>query len=190
MTDHVTPLRRNKPEPPPVDDGLSRHSRRAQPGARKLAAEQAAPHREGYMTAVGRQQAERLIATGKIVPARITIALDMRMLEGPEVDVMCGAEEPAVDMWELGLWVPTAEQLAKLADLTGFQVAWFYKPIKPGPFTSSPIFVCDRSKRKNGCTVLEPDVITPEGVLLYEGKPRPLPKGIKPNLAAAQGELF
>lgn len=181
---NVTPFRprKAKPEPeplPPDQAALSRRVQRAQPGARALAAEQAARQREGYMAAVSRQEADRLVATGKVVPARITMALDLRGLEGPEVDTACGGAEPDVDMWELGLAVPSPEQLAKLAKLTGYPLAWFYRPLKPGPFTSSPVFMCGQS----GCDVQAPDMVDENGVLLYRGEPRELP-------AAVQGMLF
>jgi hypothetical protein len=130
---------------------------------------------------VTRQRNEQLIRAGKVVPARITLALDFCGLEGPEVDTACGAAEPDVDMWELGLAVPAPEQVAKLAELTGFPVAYFYQPIKPGPLAGSAIFICRRGRR--GCEIREPDVVDENGVLLYGGKPRDLPP-------AAQGTLF
>ena len=179
---NVTPFRPRKPKPearplPPGEAALSRHAQRAQPGARALAAEQAAAHRGAYVGAQMRQRNERLIATGRVVPARITMALDMRGLEGPEVDVACGGAEPDVDMWELGLAVPSREQVEKLADLTGFHPAYFYMPIPPGPLTGA-ITICG----DHGCHTGEPDIVDENGVLLYEGKPRELP--------AAQGTLF
>jgi hypothetical protein len=64
-------------------------------------------------------------------PARITLALDMRGLYGPEVDEACGVAEPAVDQWETGQLVPTFEQLERLAKLTGHPVAFFYEPAPP-----------------------------------------------------------
>jgi hypothetical protein len=131
--DNVTPFRRPGQAPPPAGE-LSR--------ARALAAEQNAGPRERYGAAISRQRAERLIATGKVVPARITMALDIRDLEGPEVDIACGAAEPDVDMWELGLAVPSPEQVTLLAELTGFQPAFFYNPIEPGPLAASAIFMC------------------------------------------------
>jgi hypothetical protein len=76
---------------------------------------------------------EKLIAgrAGRPYPDRITAALDMRGLDGPEVDVACGAAEPAVDRWEAGQEVPSRRQVELLADLTGFPVAWFFtKPTK------------------------------------------------------------
>lgn len=134
--------------------------------------------RGSYAAALARQESDRLIAARKIVPARITLALDLRGLEGPEVDAACGAAEPDVDMWELGLAVPSPEQVAKLSELTGFPVAYFYRPVKPGPLPGSPLFVCG-----SHCESSEPDVVDENGVLLYEGKPRELPR-------AVQGTLF
>jgi hypothetical protein len=181
MTDEVTPFRRPGQAPPPPGE-LSR--------ARALAAEQADAQRERYGTAISRQRAERLIATGKVVPARITMALDIRDLEGPEVDIACGGSEPDVDMWELGLAVPSPEQVVLLAELTGFQPAFFYNPIDPGPLLGSPIFMCSGRT----CTVTAPDVVDENGVLLYEGKPRQLPaaalRQLRNRPPAGQGALF
>lgn len=36
---------------------------------------------------------------GRLVPDRITAALDMNGLEGPQVDIDCGTPEPDVDHW-------------------------------------------------------------------------------------------
>lgn len=88
------------------------------------------------------------------VPARITTALDLRGLYGPEVDEACGVAEPAVDQWEAGEIEPTPEQVARLAELTGFPVAFFYEPVTPGEY--GPAWICDRAKRKNACTYYEP----------------------------------
>ena len=178
----MTPLRRGDPEPlPPGEAALTRRVQRAQPGARALAAEQAAAQRAGYAAALTRQENERLIRAGKVIPARITLALDLCGLEGPEVDAACGGAEPDVDMWELGLAVPAPEQVVKLAELTGFPVAFFYQPVKPGPLAGSAIFICRRGR--GGCETREPDVVDENGVLLYGGKPRELPP-------AVQGTLF
>lgn len=85
------------------------------------------------------------------VPARITLALDTRQLYGPEVDEACGVEEPAVDEWEAGTRIPTVAQVAALAQLTGMPVEYFYLAVEvPGQ-----VFICDRSKRKHGLTVVE-----------------------------------
>jgi hypothetical protein len=175
--DNVTPFRPRRP--PAAETALHSRTRRAQPEARRLAAEQSAPDKAAYAGALIQQANQQFVRTGKIVPARITIALDLRGLEGPEVDIACGAQEPAVDLWELGLEVPTREQLAKLAKLTGFDVAYFYQPIPPGPLTDS-LFICYGGRR--GCELTAPDVIDENGVLLYEGKPRPMPPDVQQAL--------
>lgn len=64
-------------------------------------------------------------------PERITAALDLRDLYGPEVDQMLGGEEPMVDQWESGELVPTAGQVQALSELTGFPVKFFYLPPAP-----------------------------------------------------------
>lgn len=50
-------------------------------------------------------------ATGALAPYRITRALDAAELYGPDVDIACGAREPAVDDWEAGTRYPSFEQL-------------------------------------------------------------------------------
>lgn len=55
---------------------------------------------------------------GRVVPWRITMALDAHRLYGPQVDEACGVAEPTVDMWEAGLIYPSWEQLCALAKLT------------------------------------------------------------------------
>lgn len=64
-------------------------------------------------------------------PSRITAALNLRELYGPEVDRACGVAEPAVDLWESGDLVPTDEQVEALARLTAFPVEFFYGPPLP-----------------------------------------------------------
>lgn len=102
---------------------------------------------------------------GRVVPHRITLALDIRALYGPEVDEACGAKEPDVDDWEAGRKYPTWEQLTLLAALTGFDVRFFIvpkdgeiHPFKPG----AVMFVCDRS-RKNW----NPRIEIPEPILTF-----------------------
>jgi hypothetical protein len=56
----------------------------------------------------------------KLIPARITQALDLRGLYGPEVDEACDAAEPDVDQWEAGDLYPTWDQVLLLAKLTDF----------------------------------------------------------------------
>jgi hypothetical protein len=102
------------------------------------------------------------------VPARITMALDMRELYGPEVDRACGVEEPAVDEWELGLRVPTDAQMLALAELTHIPIAWFYRPASEIAGTrENPhrAMVCERDRRKHGLTIME-SFVDERGVLM------------------------
>lgn len=62
---------------------------------------------------------------GLVCPNRITMALDLNDLHGPEVDIACKAQEPEVDQWEAGERYPSWKQLCALADLTGFTPRWF-----------------------------------------------------------------
>jgi hypothetical protein len=89
-------------------------------------------------------------------PERITAALNIMNLYGPEVDEACGVEEPAVDMWEAGLLVPTREQIHRLAMLTGFPWRFFYQPAPP-PITGG--FICG----DDGCRPLTGEAETPAG---------------------------
>jgi hypothetical protein len=176
------------------DEALHSRTRRAAPEARALAAEQAGDDRRKYVAAVMTAEAERLIAGGKVIPARITIALDIRELHGPEVDDHVGTyhgnPDGDVDRWEQALAVPSAEQVRLLAELTDFPLAWFYRPIKPGPVTDGPIMMCFPRR----CELVQPHVITDDGVLLYEGQPRdpvdtctpPLPGMPAPEVAPAR----
>jgi hypothetical protein len=81
------------------------------------------------------------------VPARITLALDLRGLDGPEVDHACGVQEPAVDEWEAGTRIPTEEQLAALAWLTDLPVAFFYQPVMD---PTRGVWLCGHSGPKGG----------------------------------------
>lgn len=84
-------------------------------------------------------------------PERITAALDMADLYGPEVDEALGGEEPMVDEWETGERVPTVEQVRALARLTDVHEDYFYRePTDLG----GPIFLCQRSGRGKGCRVV------------------------------------
>lgn len=77
---------------------------------------------EWAFTAAQRRAAHDLAyeqwATGALAPYRITRALDAAELYGPDVDIACGAQEPAVDEWEAGTRYPSFEQLLALAALT------------------------------------------------------------------------
>lgn len=67
----------------------------------------------------------------KPAPGRMTIALDICELYGPEVDRALGGEEPMVDEWESGERVPDFGQVQALAELTRFPVRFFYLPPPP-----------------------------------------------------------
>lgn len=191
MTDNVIPFeprgrrpRRPAPsaDPPAGDAALHRRARQAQPGARRLAADQAAAERGRYAAAANRQREAELLAHGRPVPARITIALDYGGHEGPEVDLAVGTYEqnPAgdVDTWECGVAAPTGEQVKLLAALTGFPVPFFYEPIPPGPILGRPaqIIVCYRKKvRGRKCHVVDQHTVDDNGVLHYAGEPARTP---------------
>lgn len=86
-----------------------------------------------YSSAAYEQAARRAWAAGKVVPHRITTALDLHALYGPEVDAACGVEEPAVDEWEAGTRYPTWEQLCLLAELCGV-TPWMFVMDVPREF--------------------------------------------------------
>lgn len=74
--------------------------------------------------------ARRKWAAGELVPARITSALDLHELYGPEVDAACGVAEPDVDRWEAGELYPTWEQLLALAKITPrVTLLYFFIPV-------------------------------------------------------------
>ena len=92
------------------------------------------------------------------------MALDIGAHYGPEVDVACGTFEgnPAgdVDQWEAGTAVPAADQVRKLALLTGFPPRWFYKPVAAGELTG-PAWMCG----PRGCVHVPPSIVDEHGVL-------------------------
>ena len=83
------------------------------------------------MTTVKRSNPRAYCAGKAPTPERITTALDMRQMYGPEVDRALGGEEPMVDEWESGERVPDFTQVQALAELTGFPVRFFY--LEPPP---------------------------------------------------------
>jgi hypothetical protein len=101
---------------------------------------------------------------GLVSPRAITTALDMRALYGPEVDLACGVQEPAVDQWEAGQLYPSWEQLEALSRLTEFPVRFFTRT-PDGELTGG--FMCQRSGRGRGCRPLS----APTG-------PREFPRGV------------
>ena len=89
-------------------------------------------------------------------PARITQALDcpaapgaVGPLEGPGVDEFCGVQEPTVDLWETGEVIPSDEELAALAELTGYPVEFFFT--EPVRLDTSKAFFCVSSGPRHGC---------------------------------------
>lgn len=93
-----------------LDEAERDRRHRARVAARNKA--QAAHERE-------QARAELLYRGGHLAPWRITMALDAKGLDGPEVDIACGTAEPDVDLWEAGVLYPTWEQVLKLATLCG-----------------------------------------------------------------------
>jgi hypothetical protein len=77
------------------------------------------------------REAYRRWRAGLVCPNRITLALDLHSLYGPEVDRACKAEEPEVDQWEAGERYPRWDQLVALADLTGRTPRWFTVNTEP-----------------------------------------------------------
>lgn len=106
--------------------------------------------RDKFQRALLAQRSERPV--GKIDPRRITIALDLRGLYGPEVDEACGVAEPTVDQWETGELTPTPEQLELLADLCGVTPRFFSAEFAPVDLGQG-VWVCG----SNGCHLTEPD---------------------------------
>lgn len=127
------------------------------------------------------------------IPARITVALDYIGAEGPWVDVALGGAEPMVDRWEAGELVPTPGQVEKLAALTGFPVAFFYKPIADWEHEPVITRICQRGRRGDNGTVVIRSWVDWAGVLHAEEltPPRPpyrppKPKPPAPNLPRAR----
>lgn len=118
---------------------------------------------------------------GLVVPHRITLALDIRQLHGPQVDRDCGAKEPDVDQWEAGEKYPTWEQLLALAALTDFDPAFFTpEPDQIHALGPGVMFVCCRSRR-----TWNPRVDIPAPVLAFT------PAAIAATVGACeQGALF
>ncbi len=100
-------------------------------------------------------------------PARITTALDWRGLYGPDVDVQCLAQEPAVDEWEAGRAAPSWEQLVALAELTDWPIEFFTSPVASAPIGA---IVCQRSGPGKGCHRIETREVIPP----YDPTPTPL----------------
>ena len=95
--------------------------------------------RQKFRAVIEEQRTAELLRQ-KPNPRRITSALDLRGLYGPQVDRDLGGEEPMVDEWESGKRIPTPEQIEALGRLTDFPTAYFYLPT--GPEELGPIIMC------------------------------------------------
>ena len=65
-----------------------------------------------------------LWAGGKLIPAAISMRIEMHLIshpehDGPAFDPLVLAAEPEVDHWEAGILYPTWEQTVALCELTG-----------------------------------------------------------------------
>lgn len=90
---------------------------------------------------------------GALVPHRITFALNLCGLQGPEVDRLCEAAEPEVDEWEAGTRYPRLVQVRALADLTDMHPLWFFRTTdQDWDRLTGPMFLCG-----NTCQVIRDD---------------------------------
>jgi transcriptional regulator with XRE-family HTH domain len=98
----------------------------------------------------------------------ITMWLDYRRLDGPEVDAACGVAEPTVDLWEAGRVYPTWEQLTALAKLCQVAVWKFTEDplIEPGA-----VFICggrrNAAARRPSVLAFDPLAIAAAGIDPY-----------------------
>ncbi|MFD2421633.1 hypothetical protein [Amycolatopsis pigmentata] len=96
-------------------------------------------HQRQAADEAAQRETYRAWRSGCVSPWRITAALDLRDLYGPEVDEACGVTEPAVDMWEAGQLYPTWEQLLALAELTHFPPGFFVLGGEPIPIDATSL---------------------------------------------------
>ncbi|MDH6283933.1 hypothetical protein [Prescottella agglutinans] len=93
---------------------------------------------------------------GKLVPWYISYLLDCGQHFGPEVDIACHAEEPAVDLWETGSLYPSWEQTVALARLLDVRVRDLTHPdARPQHHTRRP----RRRVRNMAILSFEPDAV-------------------------------
>ena len=165
--------RRPAPAPDPALAGLHRRTKQARRRAQQLAADQARPQRDAYDAATRRQRDEQLLAEGVPVPMRITRALDIAGLDGPEVDEQVGTYEGNpdgdVDDWEAGRAIPSGEQVRMLVELTGFPISFFYRAPSVHELGSEGGTWISWSGGR-GCELVPADVIDERGVLLRGGE--------------------
>jgi hypothetical protein len=148
--------------------------------------------RAAYDRAARGQQQDRHL-TRTPIPARITIALDIRGLDGDQVDRDLGVwhspeglweDGTAVDRWEDGTLTPTREQILALCRLTGHPWRFFYTPIEHHP---ERVFICERGRRHGRGLTVVTSTVDDKGVLHREFSdpgdepdtppdPKPVPK--------------
>lgn len=144
---------------------------RARTAAAREAAAATVPdaQRRGYARYLAQQDTEKAHEAwkrGQVIPHRITTALDLRALYGPEVDRACGVKEPAVDEWEAGLRYPTWEQLLALAKLTDFPPKFFTNMLPAAPIRVSDTTLIfhmgkrDRIEDREPVLAFTPDAVT------------------------------
>lgn len=134
------------------------------------------------------------LAHGRPVPARITQALDLRGLEGPEVDEQVGtwegrplAERGDVDDWEAARSTPRPEQVLLLAKLTRMPVAWFYQPVTPGEQLGGVWIRWANRRAGRRCEWVPPDVVDDRGVLHRGGQEPAEAPDVQPGLFPVSG---
>lgn len=66
------------------------------------------------------------VKTMPFQPYRLSLALDMHDLYDPELSEALGTPVGLVDRWEEGLEDPTPEHGARLVELTGHPLRWFW----------------------------------------------------------------
>jgi transcriptional regulator with XRE-family HTH domain len=106
---------------------------------------------------LGDHAAHRLWELGRAVPHRITTALDLHRLEGPEVDWACGVEEPTVDLWEAGALYPSWAQLCRLAELTGRPIGFFFLPGPAMRWSDTTLRFHPGGRRRSRGVYVEPE---------------------------------
>jgi hypothetical protein len=118
------------------------------------------------------EEAYALWRGGHLEPWRISMALDSKGLEGPEVDIACGAQEPEVDLWEAGELYPTWEQVVALAELTGLTPKFLLFQTKHHEFNTSLRFHMPGYKREPPVLSFTPKAIREHADRLQQ-PPRP-----------------
>ncbi len=98
-----------------------------------------------------RSAAHALFMAERLVPARITLALDHPAtdadgFDGDWVDEALGVPVGYVDQWELGVRYPTWLQLEALRELTGKPWLWWFDPVL-NPRDTSMAFHLKRGER-------------------------------------------